>query len=180
MTDIVELGACQSTQDEVRARLGGADAGTVVAVRARSQAAGRGREGRSWEDPPGDALLLSVGVQGPLPVDSLVDLPRRLGSALLAAFAVDGLAWKEPNDLVAEAGGAKVAGILVDARTVGDQVEQVVVGLGCNVTGGPFTTSDGRAATSLEALGRSSNGLRLEQVAMRALNAIVGELRAAG
>lgn len=171
-----ELATCQSTQDEVLARLADADAGSVVAVRSASQLAGRGRDGRGWQDPPGEALLLSVGVRGPLAVTVLDALPARLGQALLAALAPDGqLRWKEPNDLVASDGGAKVAGILVDARTVGTHVEHVVVGFGCNLRGAAFTTTDGRAATSLEAIGAEPGAAG--HVAERVATAIWHELR---
>ena len=172
---VIELAVCQSTQDEVRDRLDGAAGGTIRAVRTRSQGDGRGREGRVWQDPPGEALLLSVGVQGPLSVDVLADLPRRLGDALLATFDVSGLAWKAPNDLVARDGGAKVAGILVDARTVGAVVEHVIVGIGCNVSGAAFVTTDGREATTLEELGAGER--RLEDLADGVVAAIVAELR---
>ncbi len=173
---VVELATCQSTQDEVFARLEAAAPGEVVAVRAAVQRAGRGREGRAWQDPPGEALLLSVGVRGPLDVTVLDALPARLGQALLEMLAPDGqLRWKPPNDLVASAGGAKVAGILVDARTVGTHVQHVVVGFGCNLRGSAFTTSDGRAATSLEAIGAPLDST--EQLAREAAMAIWRELR---
>jgi biotin-(acetyl-CoA carboxylase) ligase len=81
-------------------------------------------------------------------------LPQRIGRALLDTLDPQrrALAWKAPNDLVAAASGAKVCGILVDARTTGSCVEQVIVGIGCNLDTAAFTTVDGRAATSLTAL----------------------------
>ena len=173
---IVELASCASTQDEVLARLAGAGAGEVVVVRARTQQAGRGREGRTWQDPPGEALLLSVGVRGPLDVTVLDALPSRIGLALLEVLAPDGqLRWKAPNDLVASRGGAKVAGILVDARTVGAHVDHVVVGVGCNVRGAAFTTTDGRDATTLAAIGAPVD--ELARLAARVATAIRDELR---
>ncbi len=163
---LVELDRCPSTQDEVLARLADTEPGTLVAVRARSQQDGRGREGRAWQDPPGAALLLSVGVRGPLDITVLEALPARLGMALLELLAPDGqLQWKAPNDLVASFGGAKVAGILVDARTVGIHVEHVVVGFGCNVAGPAFTTADGRDASTLEAVGAPTGDGLAERVA---------------
>jgi BirA family biotin operon repressor/biotin-[acetyl-CoA-carboxylase] ligase len=149
----IHLDACDSTQEEVRERLGEADPGVVVAVTTDSQRAGRGREGRVWEDAPGGAIMLSVGRRGPLPVEVLDELPRRVADVLLATFgAGDRVAWKAPNDLV-DSEDAKLAGILVDARTVGDEVEHVIVGVGLNAGGAAFTTEDGRRATTLEALG---------------------------
>lgn len=172
---VVALDRCQSTQDEVLARLADTEPGAIVAVHARSQGQGRGREGRAWQDPPGTGLLLSVGVRGPLDITVLDALPTRLGLALLEQLAQDGqLRWKAPNDLVASFGGAKVAGILVDARTMASHVEYVVVGFGCNVSGPAFTTTDGRAATSLEAIGAAVDDP--ERVPMRIARVIADVL----
>lgn len=152
---IVRLGRVESTQDELRARLALAPAGAILAVAAEAQLAGRGREGRRWEQPPGEAIALSVGRRGPIGAEVLVELPRRVVQALLAsiAHAAPGLgelvAWKAPNDLVDARDGSKIAGVLVDARTVGDRVHEVLVGVGVNVAGAAFTTQDGRAATTL-------------------------------
>jgi BirA family transcriptional regulator, biotin operon repressor / biotin---[acetyl-CoA-carboxylase] ligase len=155
--ELIELDVVDSTQDEVRVRLQSSAPGCVVAVSARSQRDGRGREGRTWQDPPGEALMLSIGVRGPLATLVLQDLPRRVVQALLDAI-VDGvpgaagqIAWKAPNDLVARKGGAKLGGVLVDARTTGASVDQLIVGIGLNLDGPAFHTSDGRRATSIAA-----------------------------
>lgn len=148
---IVQLEQVASTQAELQALLDDTPAGEVVAVLARSQRAGLGREGRTWQDPPGAAVLLSVGARE-LPVAVLDDLPRRVAEAVLDLLALPTLAWKAPNDLVGAADGAKVGGVLVDARTLGP-VARVAVGIGINVDGPAFTTADGRAATTLAALG---------------------------
>lgn len=149
----IHLTSCDSTQDAVRERLVDAEPGDVVAVTADTQTAGRGRQGRSWENPPGAAIMASVGRLGPIDAGLLDELPRRIAGALLDVLdAGDRIRWSAPNDLV-DADGAKLAGILVDARTLGTQVELVIVGVGINVAGGSFTTRDGRSATTLEALG---------------------------
>lgn len=156
--EMIALDACESTQDEVRAQLADAAPGTAIAVRAREQVAGRGREGRGWQNPPGTALLMSIGMRGPLPVRVLQELPLRVAGVVLdvleqlAPGARGVISWKAPNDLVAAVDGAKVAGILVDARTTGDAVEQLIVGIGLNLDGAAFQTGDGRTATSVAQL----------------------------
>src|ERR1700712_1173777 len=84
----------------------GAPHGTLVT--AGEQAAGRGRQGRTWSAPPGRALLLSVVLRDP---------PRLL--PLVAAVAVaeeagDDALVKWPNDVQID--GRKVAGILAEGR----------------------------------------------------------------
>ena len=107
--------------------LGGAPHGTLVT--ADEQAAGRGRQGRSWVTPAGKALLMSLVL-------------RDLGEAqaylpLAAALAVCDAAEesapvrceiKWPNDVWIE--GRKLAGILVEGRP---QDGWAVLGIGLNV-----------------------------------------------
>lgn len=172
---LVELDVVDSTQEEVRARLAGAAAGEVVAVRARSQRAGRGRQGRAWQDPPGRSLLLSVGVRG-VGVDVLEQLPRRAAAAIEAAITPRGVvAWKAPNDVVCAVSGAKVAGVLVDVRTTGEVVDELIVGVGCNVDSATFVTADGRRATSVQRLGAAVD----ERCVVDALAALLSEPRRA-
>jgi BirA family biotin operon repressor/biotin-[acetyl-CoA-carboxylase] ligase len=122
-----------NTEAVVAARSGAAEGLVVVADH---QTAGRGRLDRRWEAPPGSALLCSILLR---PVDlpasrrhlvtAAVGLAAREACAAVGAPFPD-LKW--PNDLLAAASGAKLAGILAEA--VGDAV---VVGLGCNVSAAP-------------------------------------------
>jgi BirA family biotin operon repressor/biotin-[acetyl-CoA-carboxylase] ligase len=148
--------SCASTQLLVRELLD-ADPATVHVVRALQQSAGQGRHGRSWENPPGAALLMSIGVRRALPTSVLEDLVRRivarLEQRLCSTFGLEAgaLSWSPPNDLVAAASGAKVAGVLVDAVSVGALVRELRIGIGVNITGGAWTTAaDARAVATLE------------------------------
>jgi len=125
--------ATTSTNDVATAMAAdGTPAWTVVAT--GHQTRGRGRQGRSWEDRPGRALLCSVVLRPSLD-------PERLGLVSLAAgvamageaAALSGLRvrCKWPNDLVV--GEAKVGGILGSTEVVGGRVRHVVVGVGVNL-----------------------------------------------
>lgn len=150
--EVVRLGVCGSTQADAHALLDERGEGAVVIVLARAQVAGRGRAGRRWQQPPGEALLMSVGANGPLPVSVLDQLARRSIDTLLAAIddAAPGhrVCWRAPNDLVDES-GRKLGGVLVDARTTGVEVDRLVIGVGLNLSGPHWHTDDGRAASSL-------------------------------
>jgi BirA family biotin operon repressor/biotin-[acetyl-CoA-carboxylase] ligase len=98
-----------------------------VAV-AEEQTAGRGRQGRSWEAPPGSSILCSVLLRPP-PGPALPQLS--LLGGLAAAEAVEqalglGAEIKWPNDVLVHR--RKVAGVLAEAL---DGV--VVMGIGINV-----------------------------------------------
>jgi BirA family biotin operon repressor/biotin-[acetyl-CoA-carboxylase] ligase len=98
----------------------GAPHGTLVT--AAEQTAGRGRQGRTWSAPAGQALLLSLVVRE---FDAL--LPLRAGLAV-ADVAGPQARVKWPNDVLVD--GRKVAGVLVEGRP---QEGWAVVGIGVNV-----------------------------------------------
>ncbi len=134
----------------------GAPEGLVVV--ADHQTAGRGRRGRSWEEPPGSSLLVSVLLRPP-PVAELLGLAT-MACALAAADACTdvaefepGLKW--PNDLVV--GERKLAGVLAErVAGAGGAPAAVVVGLGLNVGWGdlaPIALRE-RAVTAEEVAGR--------------------------
>jgi BirA family transcriptional regulator, biotin operon repressor / biotin---[acetyl-CoA-carboxylase] ligase len=99
----------------------------AVAV-ADEQTGGRGRQGRSWDAPPGTSLLLSVLLKPP---DDRDTPELSLVGGLATAEAVEratGLAAqiKWPNDVMLNR--RKVSGVLAEASTEG-----VVLGIGLNV-----------------------------------------------
>lgn len=109
-----------STNDDARAlALARAPHGTLVT--AAQQTAGRGREGRRWEAPPGSALLCSLVLRDPPTLTSL-----RAGVAVADALG-ESARLKWPNDVLLD--GRKVAGVLVEARP---QERWAVVGIGVN------------------------------------------------
>jgi len=128
---------------------GGAAEGLVLV--ADHQTAGRGRLGRRWSAEPGTALLVSVLLRPPLPID---EVPVVLMAAGLAACdAVEaaagfrpGLKW--PNDLVVD--DRKLAGLLTEATGGGDP--GIVLGLGLNVSAAAYPAELAGEATSCEEL----------------------------
>ena len=98
----------------------GAPHGTLVT--AAAQTAGRGRQGRRWEAPPGTALLCSLIVRR---YDELLSLRAGLAVAEVAGGTA---VVKWPNDVLLD--GRKVAGVLVEGRP---QDGWAVVGIGVNV-----------------------------------------------
>jgi BirA family transcriptional regulator, biotin operon repressor / biotin---[acetyl-CoA-carboxylase] ligase len=116
--------SCASTQDVLR------DASLpegAVAV-TEHQTAGRGRQGRSWQDAPSRSLLFSILLRPPmgLPIHQL-----SLVAGLAVAEAIDAVAdtnaeLKWPNDVLLT--GRKVAGTLLESTE-----NAVICGIGVNV-----------------------------------------------
>ena len=154
-----------------RARAG--DSGRLWLV-SRKQEAGRGRRGRAWATPEGNlaaTLLLSglrdlkaaasLGFVAGLALGEALDAVVPAGKVSIAPDGADlhgrqgrgrfELKW--PNDVLA--GGAKLAGILLESESLPDGSFAVAVGIGVNVVvhpeGLPYP------ATSLTALGSAAD-----------------------
>jgi len=151
---LFRLATATSTNDEAQraAKAGAPHGATWVAER---QTAGRGRRGRIWVSPAGEGLLFSTLVRLPCAPAQLPPLALVAGLAVRDAVARAAprvpVSIKWPNDIVA--GDRKVAGILVEASTVGSRVEAVVVGIGINVHTRSFPHDIAGRATSVALLG---------------------------
>jgi BirA family biotin operon repressor/biotin-[acetyl-CoA-carboxylase] ligase len=155
-----------STQDTARqtARAGAPSRSIVVAD---YQAAGRGRQGRAWIAPPGQALMLSLVFR------DTTSTPTRWTNLACVALveAIEELwshvkpAIKWPNDVLLN--DRKVAGIL--AETTWDGVELVaIVGVGVNVNSSPPDLSPFPATNLRDASSRDiDRGLLLKALVHR-------------
>jgi len=119
----LDVESCESTQQLVDVSL---PEGAIVV--ADHQTAGRGRLGRSWDAPPGKALLVSILLKPP-PERHAPELSLVAGVAVADTVERStGLAvqLKWPNDVMLRR--RKVAGLLAEARD-----GAVVLGIGLNV-----------------------------------------------
>jgi BirA family transcriptional regulator, biotin operon repressor / biotin---[acetyl-CoA-carboxylase] ligase len=131
-----------STQRVVAGWLAGGVPEVAVAT-ADVQTAGRGRTGRTWEAPPGVALLVTCGFRPRgLPLAQAWRIAAISSLALAEAAEAQGLpdgaiGLKWPNDLVADGPDGeplKLAGVLGEVAAGADgTVDTCLVGLGINV-----------------------------------------------
>ncbi|HUO96197.1 MAG TPA: biotin--[acetyl-CoA-carboxylase] ligase [Steroidobacteraceae bacterium] len=108
--------------------------GHVRTAIAEHQSAGRGRRGRSWLQPFGSGICLSLAWLFPAPPAALGALSLAAGVATLralAAFGATGLSLKWPNDVLRD--GKKLGGILSELRLDASGPAYVVIGVGLNV-----------------------------------------------
>jgi BirA family biotin operon repressor/biotin-[acetyl-CoA-carboxylase] ligase len=121
-------------------RLAAAGEPEGLAVLARRQTGGRGRDGRAWESPAGN-MYLSVLLRpaGPAREAGRWSLLAAVALAdALAGFAPDprAVALKWPNDLLLD--GAKLAGLLCEsAADAQGRLEWLVIGMGANLAVAP-------------------------------------------
>lgn len=105
-----------------------------LAVVARNQTGGRGRQGRTWISFPDKAIHLSMVLRPPLTPKEVSWLGLATGVAAaetLSRLGIAEIAIKWPNDLLAR--GKKIAGILVEPRVGEAKLDFAVVGIGLNV-----------------------------------------------
>ena len=116
--------SCSSTQDALR----GTELPEGAIAVTEHQTAGRGREGRAWDDVPSRSLLFSLLLRPPpASVTQQLSLVAGLAVAEAVEESRDAAGIKWPNDVLL--GGRKVAGVLLEAS------EGVVVcGIGVNVS----------------------------------------------
>ena len=149
---IVRLGRVDSTQAVAFALAAdGAADGTVVV--ADSQTAGRGRRGRPWVDEPGASLLVSMLLRPRLQPARWPGLSLAAGVAVAEALTRSaglGPRLKWPNDVLV--GGRKIAGILLESRTIGAGEAGrlvAVLGIGINLGQRAFPADLAQRATSI-------------------------------
>jgi BirA family biotin operon repressor/biotin-[acetyl-CoA-carboxylase] ligase len=108
----------------------GAPEWTVVV--ADRQTAGRGRRKRDWWSPEGN-LHMSILLRPEVSPRQLLRLPVIASLAFLSAMGEAGasLTVKWPNDILLH--GRKMAGILTESRSEGEEILWAVVGFGVNM-----------------------------------------------
>ena len=130
---LIERDAVGNSNDEAKALArAGAEDGTLLWV--REQSAGKGRGGRTWASPPGN-LYLSLVLRPDCPLSEASALgfiaALAVGEAIGSVAPPMDVLYKWPNDVLLN--GRKVAGILLESETSGDELAWLVLGVGVNV-----------------------------------------------
>lgn len=104
------------------------------AVFAEQQTAGRGQFKRTWYSSFGKNIALSLLWQFSIPMNKLTGLTLTVGVAVIKAleeYGLKGIQLKWPNDIIHE--GKKLAGILIESRSIEHKIKKVVIGIGLNL-----------------------------------------------
>jgi BirA family transcriptional regulator, biotin operon repressor / biotin---[acetyl-CoA-carboxylase] ligase len=172
---VLRHGVVDSTNERALASIADGSARHGDVHVAEGQSAGRGRRGNAWASARGEGLYLSLVL---LPAAPPRPVALTMGAGLAVLEAVHALGaraarLKWPNDVLAD--GAKLAGILVEAR--GLHPAHAVVGIGLNVRqlGFPAELERERAVTSLARLGLACSPENALEDALAALLAPLAE-----
>lgn len=149
-----------STMDDARAAAEAGAAPGAVYV-ASEQAAGRGRQGRTWLSAASAGLYATYHLRtaevATAPLYSLAGGLAAGDAILEAARLTTVLKW--PNDVqhVGPEGPRKLCGILAESRPPARAAGlEVFLGIGINITAAPLPPDVAALATSIEAAGASS------------------------
>ncbi len=126
----------------------GAPHGTVVV--AKSQTAGKGRKGRTWESPADGNLYMSLLLRPQVEPQRAPMLTIVMAYSVAKAIQRQGYQCpqiKWPNDLVLS--GKKICGILTEMHLAENTIDYVVIGVGVNVNTTTFSEELCDKATSL-------------------------------
>lgn len=148
--------------------------GTVVA--ARSQTAGRGQRGNTWEAEPGKNLSFSLLLR---PTDIEARSQFRISQAVALGIAgtlgelLQGhdVRIKWPNDIYA--GNRKICGILIENSLSGQKISHSIAGIGINVNQTRFVSDAPNPVSIAQLTGRETE---LEPLLLKVVENIAHEL----
>ena len=127
----------------------GAPSGTLVIT--EDQYGGRGRRGRTWVNPPGSSIAMTLVVRPELAPNHASMMTLVMGIAIAKACKKTAgvetkIKW--PNDVIVD--GKKICGILTEMSADPDRIHYVVIGAGINVNIQSFSEEIKEVATSLQ------------------------------
>ncbi len=169
---ITWVDTCPSTNSLLLAHESELPHGAVVAT--RTQTAGRGQRGNSWEAEPGRNLTFSILLR-----PSTIEASRAFELSMIVATAIahslqpllpnDSVQVKWPNDIYV--GDSKICGILIENAFCGKNIDRSIVGIGINVNQHRFV-SDAPNPVSLHQLTNRDHDLEplLQDVASRIMS----------
>jgi BirA family biotin operon repressor/biotin-[acetyl-CoA-carboxylase] ligase len=146
---VLRFDSLPSTNDLAR-EMAEEGAAEGVALLAREQTRGRGRQGRVWASPWGEGLYLSVILRPPVEPARATLITLAAAIAVAETLSVDyavAVDIKWPNDIHAR--GRKICGILVESAIEKNRLSYAVLGIGVNLGQREFPAELQEIATSL-------------------------------
>lgn len=132
---IIELDEVDSTNNYAMGLLNADKAYNGLTVVARRQTGGKGQRGRTWQDVPGQSLLMTVITVPPHGLDEQFSFMARVAVTLVQALQqtipMAHVAIKWPNDIIVN--DKKAGGILIENIIRGSHWAFALIGFGLNV-----------------------------------------------
>lgn len=146
--NIIFYDEIDSTQEEAKRRINNLENGTIII--ADKQTKGRGTKGRTWHT-KNDNIAMTIILKPKCKIKDISDLTiniaRIMKESIYDLYNYK-LTIKEPNDLILN--NKKICGILTESKTLGEDVESILIGIGLNVNETKFEKDIEEIATSLK------------------------------
>lgn len=160
----------------------GQDVGHGTVFFARTQTAGKGQRGRSWQSEADNSILMSAIVD-PVGTGDGCGFPLSVatalaGSDLLRELLPEAVSVKWPNDLYWH--DRKAGGILIENILRGGRCRRSVIGIGINVNQAAFDASLPNPVSIRQATGRTHDVVALARRLCDALERRLGQLASGG
>lgn len=167
---LTQIDCCASTSSAIDR-----NAPHGLALMARTQTAGRGQRGNSWEAEPGKNITLSLMLR-PEATEAARQFEISEAVALgvadtVESLGIDGVSVKWPNDIYV--GDRKIAGILIENTLSGTIISRSIAGIGLNVNQREFRSDAPNPVSAWQLTGREFD---IEEVALRMVNNILDRL----
>ena len=164
MHNVIWLDSVDSTNNEVKRKVGVLDNLSVIA--AMDQTSGRGQRGNIWLTEPGKNLTFSVvlkydQMQVKMQAQNQCKISEMTALSVIDLLAQYGIEAriKLPNDIYV--GDKKICGILIEHSLHGEQISHTIIGVGLNVNQLTFDPSLPNPVSMLQCLSNTPEQLKL-------------------
>lgn len=146
--NIIFYNEIDSTQEDAKRRLNDLSSGTIII--ADKQINGKGTKGKVWYTNNGN-IAMTIILKPKCKIERLSNLTIRIAEIMIDAICniyKCQLEIKKPNDILLN--NKKICGILTESKSLGDDVESILIGIGLNVNEIKFENQLEEIATSLK------------------------------
>ena len=140
---IINLKSVNSTNEFAKKLIGKYNESDSFVITSDFQSRGKGQFNNSWESLSGKNLLMSVVISLKKNIKTKFDL--NIISSLAVIDVLNEIGFKNtsikwPNDILV--GSKKIAGILIETKSKGNEIYKSIIGLGFNVNQEQFKIYD--------------------------------------
>lgn len=146
--NIIFYNEIDSTQEEAKRKLNKLSNGTIII--ADKQTKGRGTKCKKWYTNSGN-IAMTIILKPRCKMEKISNLTIKIAEIMVEVICKIykcQLEIKKPNDILLN--NKKICGILTESKTIGDNVESILIGIGLNVNETKFNKELEKIATSLK------------------------------
>lgn len=149
--NIKEYKEIDSTQLEMWRKIKNKEIKNGTIIIAETQTNGKGTHGRKWYTDEKNNIALSMFIEANCTIEKLEGMTLEIAQTLVDVFKKlydIRIQIKNPNDIVFK--GKKIGGILTETKLIGNDVKNIVIGIGINTNQEKFDKEISEIASSIK------------------------------